>query len=525
MSNNDKSDDSYYTEESPLLRHQTDAPATGKKLPISAAFILSSEFCERFAYYGATLNFTAYMVGPLGFSDPVANVANNGFQFWCYFTSIIGGILADVVLTRYNTILNFSSIYLIGLLILSGSAFPFMYNDAKGLSIALFCLALFLIGLGTGGIKSNVSTFVADQVRHLNAQTLEGIFRWFYWIINVGSFAGMLICSEVKNYKVEEDGTHPIIYWVAYLIPAVMFFFSIIALVGGRSTYKMYPEDGRWWAIWYVGYTTTGSIVVESFSVISTAIKNRLNHVEVPNVQNWLDYAKPNFTEEKVNDLKMALRACTVFIVFPIYWVAYNQMSTNLILQAMTMEHPSWLEAQELNLVDSVVLIILVPIFDLLVYPLLERKNINLNPIQRITIGFFFATIAMTYAALLQNQIYNTAPHYDHIPKKQNNDIEIWWQIPPYIFIAISEIFTSISGLEFAYSQSPASMKSVVMATFLFTTCIGNLLGMAVAPACVDPYFTWVYAGSAIACFITMIIFYVVFRNYKLVSQVKEGGV
>ena len=34
----------------------------------------------------------------------------------------------------------------------------------------------------------------------------------------------------------------------------------------------------------------------------------------------------------------------------------------------------------------------------------------------------------------------------------------------------------SITGLEFAYSQSPASMKSVVMAGWLLTVSVGNLI-------------------------------------------------
>jgi POT family proton-dependent oligopeptide transporter len=484
--------------------------------PIAAYFILCNEFCERFAYYGASLNFEEYMTYCLKFSTQTTDAVNNGFQFWCYFTAIIGGILADALMSRYNTILNFSSVYLVGLCILSFSAIPFMYTDYLTISILLFGLSLFLIGLGTGGIKSNVSTFVADQVRHLNPQSLEGIFRWFYWIINLGSFLGMLICSEIREYN--KPG-QPIIWWAAYAVPAVMFVCSITAFLLGRERYIMYPLGGHWWSFWYVKFVASGSIVLKAFNVMYTALINRSNHVEVPNVRSWLDYAKPNYPEKMIEDLKMTLKACTVFLVFPFYWVAYNQMSTNFILQAMNMEHPSWLEAEQLNLVDSVILIFLIPVFDMIIYPYLEKKNISPSPILRITIGFFFITLAMVYAALLQYEIYQFGPNYSHVNATEHNDIQIWWQIPPYVLIAISEIFASISGLEFAYSQSPPSMKSVVMAIFLFTSCIGSLLGMAIAPACVNPFLPYVYAGLGLMTFIMMILFYLVFRNYQLASH------
>jgi len=249
------------------------------------------------------------------------------------------------------------------------------------------------------------------------------------------------------------------------------------------------------------------------------AISNNIKHVDVPGAEHWLDYAKSDYPDRMIEDLKMTLKACTVFLVFPFYWVAYNQMGTNFILQAMNMEHPGWLEAEQLNLVDSVILIFLIPIFDILLYPYLERKGMNPNPIIRITIGFFFITLAMAYAALLQWQIYQKPPYYGHPTTNQTNHIEIWWQIPPYVLIAISEIFASISGLEFAYSQSPPSMKSVVMAIFLFTSCIGSVFGMMIAPACKNPNFTWVYTGLGAMTLIMMFLFYGVFRNYKLADH------
>ncbi len=53
--------------------------------------------------------------------------------------------------------------------------------------------------------------------------------------------------------------------------------------------------------------------------------------------------------------------------------------------------------------------------------------------------------------------------------------LNMLWQIPQIMAITAGEILFSITGLEFAYSQAPDSMKSVFQAAWLFTTAAGKL--------------------------------------------------
>lgn len=48
--------------------------------------------------------------------------------------------------------------------------------------------------------------------------------------------------------------------------------------------------------------------------------------------------------------------------------------------------------------------------------------------------------------------------------------------IPQYIVISLGGVMFSIQGLEFAYSAAPISMKSIVLAGWLLTTSLGNLI-------------------------------------------------
>ena len=54
------------------------------------------------------------------------------------------------------------------------------------------------------------------------------------------------------------------------------------------------------------------------------------------------------------------------------------------------------------------------------------------------------------------------------------------WQLLAYMILTLGEAMVSITGLEFAYTQSPNSMKSSVMALWLLTVASGELIVAAV---------------------------------------------
>ena len=81
----------------------------------------------------------------------------------------------------------------------------------------------------------------------------------------------------------------------------------------------------------------------------------------------------------------------------------------------------------------------------MIVYPTLRKLKIDFDPISRIFAGFLLVSISMVYASVLQHYIYNS-------PAKS---IHVWIQAPAYIFVAFSEAFIIITGLELAFTQAP----------------------------------------------------------------------
>lgn len=181
---------------------------------------------------------------------------------------------------------------------------------------------------------------------------------------------------------------------------------------------------------------------------------------------------------------------------------------------------------------DPISIIVFIPILDRLVYPALRKRGILLRPVTRIVIGFFIASMAMLYAAVLQYKIYQTGPcfenplycdaGYPRIPGTNRpdttathigNDIHVAVQTPAYVLIGLSEIFISVTGLEYAYTKSPPSMKSFVQSMYLLTNAFGSAISEALVPTATDPRYQWLYVGICVACFITGTVFWFTFKH------------
>lgn len=153
----------------------------------------------------------------------------------------------------------------------------------------------------------------------------------------------------------------------------------------------------------------------------------------------------------------------------------------------------------------------------------MRRAGFELRPMQRITIGFILASLSLAYAAIVQHLIYSAGPCYkeplecaavansdEPIP----NHVHIVVQTPAYVFIGVSEIFISVTGLEYAYTKAPPSMKSFVQSLYLLTNAFGSALSETLVPVLVDPKIIWMYTGVSCFAFGTAIVFWIIFHHY-----------
>jgi POT family proton-dependent oligopeptide transporter len=119
----------------------------------------------------------------------------------------------------------------------------------------------------------------------------------------------------------------------------------------------------------------------------------------------------------------------------------------------------------------------------------------------------------MVWAAVLQHYIYKTSGYYDTHNPKYSSNINVWAVVGVYILIAISEIFASVTTLEYAFTKAPKNMRSLVQSVQCFTTAFSAALAQAFTPLTNDPHLVWNYASVAIISFSTGILFWIFYRS------------
>ncbi|KAJ4339308.1 peptide transporter ptr2 [Ascochyta clinopodiicola] len=495
----------------------------GDPLPKAAFLVAIVELCERFTYYGASGLFQNYIQRPLdgsegrgalGMGHQGATGLSTFFQFWCYVTPILGAIIADQYLGRYNTILIFCGVYIVGLIILTTTSIPGAL--ANGAGMGGFIASIIVIGLGTGGIKSNVAPLIADQYKRRQmaigtdpktgerviidpAITIQRIYMIFYWCINIGCLALL-----PTPYMERDVG-----FWSAFLLCTCVFLLGTVVLVLGKKVYVVRPPQG--------------SIITDAFRVIWIGIKNRKLDAAKPSYQSGTDNNsnKLRWDDHFVDEVKRSLVACQVFCFYPIYWVVYGQFSNNFISQGAQMRLHG-IPNDLMQNFDPIAIIVFLPIIDRWLYPLLRKMKIPFPPINRIVAGFWIASTAMIYAAVIQHFIYKAGPCYDaplcdadldSNGVHQGNNIHIAAQTGAYMLIGLSEIFASVTGLEYAYTKAPPNMKSFVQSMYLLTNAFGSAISEGLNPVLVDPKIQWMYTSLAVFSFVAGCAIWILFHH------------
>ncbi|CCG84806.1 protein of unknown function [Taphrina deformans PYCC 5710] len=518
------------------------------KVPWTAYTVAFVELCERFSYYGSTQVFTNFIQHPLPPGSNTGAGGTNGQSgalgmgqrastgltlfntFWSYIMPLVGAYVADTYLGRFKTIQWSILIALVGHVLLTISAIPSVLEG--GHAIGCFIIAILIMGVGTGGFKPNVSSLIAEQyTEKLHVKTLKSgervivdpiatisrIYMYFYLMINVGALIGQIGMVYAEKY---------VGFWLAYALPTWMFLLCPAVMWACRNR--------------YIRTAPQGSILPSAVRAITLASRGRwhLNPIRTVRHMKQADFwerAKPSYftrsglqlpsymtwDDQWVDELRRGIKACYVFLWYPLWWLTYNQILNNLTSQAATMTL-NGLPNDVVNNLDPFALIIFIPIFDQVVYPGLAKLGYPLTPIKRITFGFYTGAAAMIWAAVLQHYIYMTSncgnmASSTYLDAAETipcvSPLNVWIQTGSYVLIAFSEIAASITGLEYAYTKAPKNMKSIVMSLFLFTSAISTALGEAFVSLSADPLLVWNYGVMAVLSAIGGAGFWLSFHN------------
>jgi len=326
-------------------------PAVSTKMPGGIPYIIGNECAERFSFYGMkailTIFITEHLVNRSGVLDTMSEVESKQwvhfFMMAVYFTPLLGGLVSDIYLGKYRTIISLSIVYVAGHIALA------MDSTRIGLAIGLG-----LIAVGAGGIKSCVSAHVGDQFGSQNQHLVSKIFAWFYFAINFGAAISMVATPKL----LELYGPH-----VAFGVPGILMFIATIVFWMGRHKFAHIPAGGP-------------RFVKDALSKDGTRLMVKLCVIYLFVAVFW-----------------------SLFDQTASSWVLQaKHMNLNLL-------GIEWLPAQ-LQAVNPILILTFIPLFTYVLYPMID-KVFALTPLRKIGIGLFLTVAPFVIGAWLEARIQN----------------------------------------------------------------------------------------------------------------------
>uniref|UniRef100_A0A674GY51 Solute carrier family 15 member 2 n=1 Tax=Taeniopygia guttata TaxID=59729 RepID=A0A674GY51_TAEGU len=336
---------------------------------------------------------TLYFLSFFHWDENLSTAVYHAFSALCYFTPVIGAIMADSWLGKYNDHLPLHCV----------CCWPsdkvsrcHSIPGQPGSSCVLSMVGLFLIALGTGGIKPCVSAFGGDQFEEEHTSERSKFFSIFYLSINAGSlistFVTPVLRGDVKCFG--ED-----CYALAFGVPAALMVLALVVFIAGSGLYRKTPPQGN--------------VLLEVCKCIGFAIKNRLKNRsrEIPKRDHWLDWASEKYSKQLIGEVKMVTRVLFLFIPLPMFWALFDQQGSRWTLQATKMNADFGiyvLQPDQMQFLNPLLILVFIPIFDLGLYPLINMCKLNFTPIRKMATGMILAGLAFGLAAVIEVKINET---------------------------------------------------------------------------------------------------------------------
>ncbi|XP_010504182.1 PREDICTED: protein NRT1/ PTR FAMILY 5.7 [Camelina sativa] len=496
--------DSYDDQQKWVLDSSTDSRG---KIPLrsrtgawrAALFIIAIEFSERLSYFGIATNLVVYLTTIL---HQDLKMAVKNANYWSGVTTLmplLGGFVADAYLGRYATVLLATTVYLMGLILLTLSWFipglkacheEICVEPRKAHEIAFF-IAIYLISIATGGHKPSLESFGADQFEDGHSEERKMKMSYFNWW-TAGLCSGILTAVTAIVYIEDRIG-----WGVAGIVLTIVMATSFCIFLVGKPFYRYRAPSG--------------SPLTPILQVFVAAISKR--HLPCPNDSSLLheltkeEYTKGRLlsstknlkfldkaaaiedrendntknekqspwklaTVTKVEEVKLLINMIPIWFFTLAFGVCATQSTTLFIKQAIIMDRhiigtkfivPP---ASMFSLV-ALSIIITVTIYERVLVPLLRRATRNergISILQRIGTGMVFSLFAMIIAALIEKKRLDYAMEH-HMSKTMT--LSAIWLAPQFIVLGIADAFTLVGLQEYFYDQVPGSMRSLGIAFYL----------------------------------------------------------
>jgi len=535
-------------------------------------FVVAYEVFERMAYYGIASNLVIYLTTKLheGTVTSSTNVSNWSGAIW--MTPVLGAYIADTHWGRYWTFMVFSFIYILGMVVLTLAVSlrtlrppecdpaSNLCEKASSLQVGIFYFALYVLAVGTGGTKPNISTIGADQFDEFDPKEKlqkASFFNW--WIFSV--FLGMLFADSFLIYIQDRVG-----FTLGYAIPTAGLIISVILFLIGTPFYRHKVQNGnpfnrmaqvivaaaRKWRV-NVPSDPTKLYEVDPKEYVA---KGRFPISHTP-ILRFLDKAA---TEDgstspwklcpvtQVEETKLMLRMLPVWVTLFIPSTLISHVSTLFIKQGTTLNRHMGshfqIPAGSLTSFFALSMVVSIIVYEKVLVRIFRRFTGNprgITILQRMGIGIFVHMVSMAVASVTDVKRINVVKaHGLEGEAKAVSPLTVFILLPQFLLGGIAEAFLETAKLEFFYDQAPESMQSIGTALYASTLGFGGFLTSFFLKATTrvsgrEGHTSWVlnnlnasriyyyYAFMAILSFVNFIFFLVVSRFHVYKRETNEA--
>ncbi|CAA7052410.1 unnamed protein product [Microthlaspi erraticum] len=441
----------------------------------SARLIICVEMAESFAFFGISSNLITYLTGPLGQSTAVAAANVNAWTGTVSLLPLFWAFVVVALLGRFRTIIISSSLYILGLGLLSLSVMipslceapNQLASCASQLQVTLFFCALYLVALGHGGYKPCINIFGGDQFDENDTEEEKARSSFFNWLM-FGNSVSVVMTGLVSNY-IQEN-----VSWsLGFGIPSVFMLLALFLFLLGTSSYRFSIQREQ-----------KKTAIARVSRVFLEAIKNRknndsdetrvlLDHQSSKQLK-FLDRAAISCDIVEIEEAKAVLGLVPIWMTSLVYAIVSAQSTTFFTKQGDKMDRlisPGLLvPAASLQIFISLTKVVFIPIYDGLVVPIARSFTqcpSGITMLQRIGTGISISILAMVVAALVETKRLQT---------DLTTPLSVWWLVPQYVIYGVADVFTLVGLQELFYDQVPNEIRSIGMALKLSIFGVGYFL-------------------------------------------------
>ncbi|XP_023895867.1 protein NRT1/ PTR FAMILY 4.5 [Quercus suber] len=484
----------------------------------AALFVYATEGLENMAFITIAVSLVTYFYGYMNFSLTKSATTLTNFLGTAFMLTLVGGFICDTYLSRFKTCVLFISMELLGYALLAVQAhFPHLRpipckghmnkcEAANSSQTAILFTGLYLVALGTSGVKAALPALGADQFNDeknpKEVAQLSSFFNWFLLSLTIGAILGVTILVWITTNQGWEWGFG--ICFVAVL-------FSLIFVCMGKSLYR--------------NNKPMGSPLLRILQVFVAAIQNR----KLPIPENTEEFHEIHDKEARTHDeilqrteqfrfldraaiirstndaitsttqgpwtlctmtqveeTKILIRMLPIIFSTVFMNTCLAQLQTFTIQQSTTMNPNLFgfkVPGPSIPVIPLLFIFVLIPLYDRIFVPLARKITgvpTGIRHLQRIGIGLVLSAVSMAVAGVVETHRKSLSYKHNMVDSLEPLPMSLFWLGFQYAIFGAADMFSLVGLLEFFYAESSTGMKSLSTAISWCSVAFGYFLSTVV---------------------------------------------